>query len=194
MKFVADRAVYCPSPVRQEPPSQKVSYPYCYCHNCQNPRGPLSLKYVVVISVWNIPQPSWTFLADFWGVTASCRSLLAGDVPEGRLGKPPMGMRRGATIWRITRKHATFWNFELLHVLFSRVNFFSVLLFLGFPTTKKCHCQWLFVKSQGLCIFVFYVSLDKPCEEINFLSHSSLKEALFSNHHDFLPLYISAFQ
>ena len=125
------------SPVQQEPPSQKVSSPYCYCHNCQNPRGPLSLKYVVVILGWNIPQPSWTFLADFWGVTASCRSLLAGDVPEGRLGKRPMGMRRGATIWRITRKHATFWNFELLHVLFSRVNFFSVLLFLVFQQRKS---------------------------------------------------------
>ena len=103
---------FCPSPVQQEPPSQKVSYPFCYCHNCQNPRGPLSLKYVVLISGWNIPQPSWTFLADFWGVTASCPSLLAGDVPEGRLGKRPMDMRRGAIIWRITRKHAIFWNFE----------------------------------------------------------------------------------
>ena len=128
---------FCPSPVQQEPPSQKVSYPYCYCHNCQNPRGPLSLKYVVVISGWNIPQPSWTFLADFWGVTASCRSLLAGDVPEGRLGKRPTGMRRGAIIWRITRKHTIFGISNNCFCYFLRWTFSLFYFFLFFQQRKR---------------------------------------------------------
>ena len=173
MKFVADRAVYCPSPVRQEPPSQKVSYPYCYCHNCQNPRGPLSLKYVVLILGWNIPQSSWTFLADFWGVTASCRSLLAGDVPEGRLGKRPTGMRRGAIIWRITRKHTIFGiSNNCFCVIFSG-ELFLCSTFSCFSNNENVSLSMILLsKSQGVCIFVFmFLSTNPVKTQISYPNH-----------------------